>query len=206
MITIDRSASGSWSAISSAFGKPSGGWPPSISLCISCMRSLLTPSNTTTRASAMRGTSLGRLRGAYASDDLDVHERVRTAAAAAGIEPQPIGALAQALRQLDPNAVRAGMERSEPSALDEPPVTVQQPRPNEARRGELDPQTHDARSRALHDAGPDSHRERRLLGGGERHLNRAAALRERRSRRILTGDEHRQGPERCCVALELQPT
>src|SRR5207247_903235 len=51
--TSDLSALGSWSTISSDEGKPSGGSPPSISFCISAMRSLVTPSNVTTRASAI---------------------------------------------------------------------------------------------------------------------------------------------------------
>src|SRR3954449_8011259 len=137
------------------------------------MRSLLTPSNTTTRASAMLATSLVGCREAYASADLDVHQRVRDAALSAGIEHQAIGAFGQPLRQLDANRVRAGMERAETSALHEAPVPVEQARPDECRRGELDAKAHDARSRALDDAGADSHRERRVLGSSKRHLNRA---------------------------------
>src|SRR6266576_3960586 len=54
--TSDFSASGSWSTMSSASGKPSGGWPSRISRSISAIRSLLTPSKVTTRASAIRAS------------------------------------------------------------------------------------------------------------------------------------------------------
>src|SRR5438874_1986445 len=61
MITSDFSASGSCSAISSADeGKPSGGSPLCISRSISFIRSVLTPSNVTTRASAIRASLSGR--------------------------------------------------------------------------------------------------------------------------------------------------
>src|SRR5213080_1047267 len=61
MITRDFSASGSCSAISSAEeGKPSGGSPLCISRSISFIRSVLTPSNVTTRASAIRASLSGR--------------------------------------------------------------------------------------------------------------------------------------------------
>src|SRR6478672_9190410 len=54
--TSDFSASGSWSTISSVSGKPSGGWPSCISRSSSAIRSLLTPSKVTTRASAIRSS------------------------------------------------------------------------------------------------------------------------------------------------------
>src|SRR6266480_6624211 len=57
MITSDFSASGSWSTTSSLEGNPSGGCPSRISRSISSIRSLLTPSKVTTRASAIRASS-----------------------------------------------------------------------------------------------------------------------------------------------------
>src|SRR5437868_5714137 len=61
MITSDFSASGSCSAISSAEeGKPSGGSPLCISRSISFIRSVLTPSNVTTRARAIRASLSSR--------------------------------------------------------------------------------------------------------------------------------------------------
>ena len=53
MITSDFSVSGSWRTTSSAAGNPSGGWPSRISRSISSIRSLLTPSKVTTRATAI---------------------------------------------------------------------------------------------------------------------------------------------------------
>src|SRR4051794_6382619 len=56
MTTSDFSASGSWSTSSSLEGNPSGGCPSRISRSISSIRSLLTPSKVTTRASAIRAS------------------------------------------------------------------------------------------------------------------------------------------------------
>src|SRR3954454_17048878 len=70
MITSDFSASGSCSINISADGKPSG-CPPSLrSRLSSSMRSFVTPSKDTTRASAMRTSS--RIRRAYAVGRLRV--------------------------------------------------------------------------------------------------------------------------------------
>src|SRR2546423_1787616 len=59
-ITSDFSAWGSCSAISSAGGKPSGGSPLCISRSISFIRSVLTPSNVTTRPIAIKASLSSR--------------------------------------------------------------------------------------------------------------------------------------------------